>query len=100
MTIPLLTFQFLVCFQVLLWKPALFLFSSIHESLSYLEGRATVFHSCYLSVCADTGTTEMPSVVLGHFVLPPACLQEGQAKKLIWGYFPREIPHECSLGAN
>uniref|UniRef100_A0A8C3XXB9 Telomere repeat binding bouquet formation protein 2 n=1 Tax=Catharus ustulatus TaxID=91951 RepID=A0A8C3XXB9_CATUS len=77
---------------------SLFLFSSIHESLSYLEGRATVFHSCYLSVCADTGTTEMPSVVLGHFVLPPACLQEGQAKKLIWGYFPREIPHDPSPG--
>ncbi|NWX34079.1 TERB2 protein, partial [Notiomystis cincta] len=67
---------------------------SIHESLSYLEGRATVFHSRYLSVCTGTGGGEKPSVVLGHFVLPPACLQEGQAKKkIIWFFFPREIPH-------
>ncbi|XP_032926966.1 telomere repeats-binding bouquet formation protein 2 isoform X2 [Catharus ustulatus] len=75
------------------WLDADYLFSSdaahpdtrsIHESLSYLEGRATVFHSCYLSVCADTGTTEMPSVVLGHFVLPPACLQEEIRRKIGW----------------
>ncbi|NXL79364.1 TERB2 protein, partial [Leptocoma aspasia] len=71
------------------WLDADYLFSSdathpdtrsIHESLSYLEGRATVFHSCYLSACAGTAAGERPSVVLGHFVLPPACLQEGQAK--------------------
>ncbi|XP_057244749.1 beta-2-microglobulin-like, partial [Malurus melanocephalus] len=53
-----------------------FLSSSIHESLSYLEGRATVFHSRYLSAWAGTRAGEKPSVVLGHFVLPPACLQE------------------------
>uniref|UniRef100_A0A8C3Q396 Uncharacterized protein n=1 Tax=Geospiza parvula TaxID=87175 RepID=A0A8C3Q396_GEOPR len=68
--------------------------SDIHESLSYLEGKATVFHSCYLSVCASTRAAERPSVVLGHFVLPPACLHEGQAKTIIWGCFPVEIPHD------
>ncbi|NXR29603.1 TERB2 protein, partial [Cinclus mexicanus] len=75
------------------WLDADYLFSSdaahpdtrsIHESLSYLEGRATVFHSRYLSVCADTGTRGKPSVVLGHFVLPPACLQEEIRKKIGW----------------
>ncbi|KAM7039650.1 telomere repeats-binding bouquet formation protein 2 [Acridotheres tristis] len=75
------------------WLDADYLFScdaahpdtrSIHESLSYLEGRATVFHSCYLSLCADTGTGEKPPVVLGHFVLPPACLQEEIRRKIGW----------------
>ncbi|XP_016156419.1 PREDICTED: telomere repeats-binding bouquet formation protein 2 isoform X1 [Ficedula albicollis] len=75
------------------WLDADYLFSSdaahpdtrsIHESLRYLEGRATVFHSRYLSVCADTGTTEKPSVLLGHFVLPPACLQEEIRRKIGW----------------
>ncbi|NWX53338.1 TERB2 protein, partial [Promerops cafer] len=70
---------------------------SIHESLSYLEGRATVFHSCYLSVCAGTGAGERPSAILGHFVLPPACLQEGQAKKIIWDTFPGKSPMSAAL---
>ncbi|NXD23090.1 TERB2 protein, partial [Spelaeornis formosus] len=78
------------------WLDADYLFSSdaahpdtrsIHESLSYMEGKATVFHSHYLSVCANTSTGEKPSVVLGHFVLPPACLQEEIRRKIgrfIW----------------
>nr|XP_054498272.1 telomere repeats-binding bouquet formation protein 2 isoform X2 [Agelaius phoeniceus] len=78
------------------WLDADYLFSSdaahpdtrsIHESLSYLEGKATVFHSCYLSVCASTRAAERPSVVLGHFVLPPACLHEEIRRKIgrfIW----------------
>ncbi|NXS51894.1 TERB2 protein, partial [Brachypteracias leptosomus] len=72
------------------WQDADYLFSSdaahpdtrrIHESLDYLEDRATVFHSRYLS--ASTGAGAKLSVVLGHFILPPACLQEGQGKKNI-----------------
>ncbi|XP_061205942.1 telomere repeats-binding bouquet formation protein 2 isoform X2 [Neopsephotus bourkii] len=67
------------------WQDAEYLFSSdaahpdtrrIHESLSYLEGRATVFHSSYLSAWANSSAEEKMSVALGHFVLPPACLQE------------------------
>ncbi|NXT55141.1 TERB2 protein, partial [Pluvianellus socialis] len=54
----------------------------IHESLDYLEGRATVFHSHYLSAWASTGAGTKPPVALGHFVLPPACLQEGQWTKI------------------
>ncbi|XP_054692744.1 telomere repeats-binding bouquet formation protein 2 [Grus americana] len=59
----------------------------IHESLDYLEGRATVFHSRYLSVWGSTDVGAKPSVVLGHFVLPPACLQEEIRRKIgrfIW----------------
>uniref|UniRef100_A0A8C5NRH1 Telomere repeat binding bouquet formation protein 2 n=1 Tax=Junco hyemalis TaxID=40217 RepID=A0A8C5NRH1_JUNHY len=72
------------------WLDADYLFSSdaahpdtrrwAQESLSYLEGKATVFHSCYLSVCASTRAAERPSVLLGHFILPPACLHEGSAE--------------------
>uniref|UniRef100_A0A8C3JBL0 Telomere repeat binding bouquet formation protein 2 n=1 Tax=Calidris pygmaea TaxID=425635 RepID=A0A8C3JBL0_9CHAR len=57
----------------------------IHESLDYLEGRATVFHSRYLSAWASSGTGAKPLVVLGHFVLPPACLQE-EIRRQIGGF--------------
>ncbi|NWW88134.1 TERB2 protein, partial [Rhynochetos jubatus] len=59
----------------------------IHESLDYLEGRATVFHSRYLSAWASTGAGAKTSVILGHYVLPPACLQEEIRRKIgsfIW----------------
>uniref|UniRef100_A0A493TBI0 Telomere repeat binding bouquet formation protein 2 n=1 Tax=Anas platyrhynchos platyrhynchos TaxID=8840 RepID=A0A493TBI0_ANAPP len=71
------------------WQDADYLFSSdaahpdtlrIHESREYLDGRATVFHSCYLSAWANTSEEMKESVVLGHFVLPPACLQEGEGE--------------------
>ncbi|KAM6308918.1 telomere repeats-binding bouquet formation protein 2 [Aegotheles albertisi] len=77
-------------------RDAEFLFSSdaahpdtrrIHESLDYVEGRATIFHSRCLSVWASGGTGVTPSVALGHFVLPPACLQEEIRRKIgcfIW----------------
>ncbi|NXY78265.1 TERB2 protein, partial [Glareola pratincola] len=77
-------------------RDADFLFSSdadhpdtrrIHQSLDYLEGRATVFHSRYLSAWASSGAGAKPSVALGHFVLPPACLQEEikrQIGSFIW----------------
>ncbi|NXE25983.1 TERB2 protein, partial [Ardeotis kori] len=78
------------------WWDADYLFSSdaahpdtrrIHESLDYLEGRATVFHSRCLSAWASTSTGAKPLVALGHFVLPPACLQEEIRRKIgsfIW----------------
>ncbi|KAF1587041.1 Telomere repeats-binding bouquet formation protein 2, partial [Eudyptes moseleyi] len=72
----------------------------IHKSLDYLEGRATVFHSRYLSVLASTGTGAKPSVALGHFILPPACLQEEirrQIGSFIWEQAddsPAEQPNE------
>ncbi|XP_009467995.1 PREDICTED: uncharacterized protein C15orf43 homolog [Nipponia nippon] len=78
------------------WRDADYLFSSdaahpdtrrIHESLDYLEDRATVFHSHYLSEWASTGAGVKPSMLLGHFILPPACLQEEIRRKIgsfIW----------------
>ncbi|KAM8804607.1 telomere repeats-binding bouquet formation protein 2 [Eudromia elegans] len=59
----------------------------IHESQDYLDGRATVFHSGYLSAWANTSSEMKQSVVLGHFILPPACLQEEIRRKIgsfIW----------------
>uniref|UniRef100_A0A663DRJ7 Telomere repeat binding bouquet formation protein 2 n=1 Tax=Aquila chrysaetos chrysaetos TaxID=223781 RepID=A0A663DRJ7_AQUCH len=77
---------------------AVFFSCRIHESLDYLESRATVFHSRYLSAWASTDVGAKLSVVLGHFVLPPACLQEGQEKKkTIRVLLPWESPHERSL---
>ncbi|XP_036042179.1 telomere repeats-binding bouquet formation protein 2 [Onychomys torridus] len=57
----------------------------IYQSLEYIEDNATVFHAFYLSAVANT---EMKSsVALGHFVLPPACLQKEIRRKIgsfIW----------------
>ncbi|XP_042660245.1 telomere repeats-binding bouquet formation protein 2 [Tyto alba] len=91
------------------WWDADYLFSSdaahpdtrrIHKSHDYLEGRATVFHSCYLSAWASTGAGAKPLVFLGHFILPPACLQEEIRRKIgsfIWeqaDHSPAEQPNE------
>ncbi|KYO21486.1 telomere repeats-binding bouquet formation protein 2 isoform X2 [Alligator mississippiensis] len=57
----------------------------IHESRDYIEGKATVFHSCYLSSNASSEMKQ--TVLLGHFILPPACLQEEIKRKIgsfIW----------------
>ncbi|XP_052528329.1 telomere repeats-binding bouquet formation protein 2 [Tympanuchus pallidicinctus] len=79
------------------WQDADYLFSSdaahpdtrsIHESLQYLDGRATVFHPCYLSAWLNSSTAKQQPVALGHFVLPPACLQEEIRRKI--GRFPWE----------
>ncbi|NWS75103.1 TERB2 protein, partial [Crotophaga sulcirostris] len=79
------------------WRDAEFLFSSdaahpdthrIHKSHDYLEGRATVFHSQYLSAWASSGAGTKELVALGHFILPPACLQEGLREKSIRVWLP------------
>uniref|UniRef100_A0A8C2Y5A9 Telomere repeat binding bouquet formation protein 2 n=1 Tax=Coturnix japonica TaxID=93934 RepID=A0A8C2Y5A9_COTJA len=71
------------------WQDADYLFSSdaahpdtrrIHESLEYLDGRATVFHSRYLSAWVSSSAAKQPPAPLGHFVLPPASLQEGEGQ--------------------
>ncbi|XP_054244085.1 telomere repeats-binding bouquet formation protein 2 [Indicator indicator] len=92
------------------WRDADYLFSSdashpdtrrIHESLDYLEGRATVFHSQYLSAGESTSMGAKLSVVLGHFVLPPACMQEEIRRKIgrfIWEQAEESQPSD-TLGA-
>ncbi|XP_006883259.1 PREDICTED: uncharacterized protein C15orf43 homolog [Elephantulus edwardii] len=57
----------------------------IYQSLDYIEDNATVFHASYLSAVANAEIKN--SVALGHFVLPPACLQEDIRRKIgnfIW----------------
>ncbi|XP_074862411.1 telomere repeats-binding bouquet formation protein 2 isoform X2 [Carettochelys insculpta] len=59
----------------------------IHQSLDYIEGKATVFHSCYLSANASASSEMKQTVALGHFILPPVCVQEEIRQKLgsfIW----------------
>ncbi|XP_069077350.1 telomere repeats-binding bouquet formation protein 2 [Pleurodeles waltl] len=58
---------------------------SIYGSIEYAEDRATVFHSSYLSAVARSEIRDM--VALGHFILPPACLQKEirrQIGSFIW----------------
>ncbi|XP_007081823.1 telomere repeats-binding bouquet formation protein 2 [Panthera tigris] len=57
----------------------------IYQSLDYIEDNATVFHAYYLSAVANAEVKN--SVALGHFILPPACLQKEIRRKLgnfIW----------------
>ncbi|KAM6180802.1 telomere repeats-binding bouquet formation protein 2 [Erethizon dorsatum] len=57
----------------------------IYQSLDYIEDNATVFHACYLSAVANAEIKN--SVALGHFILPPACLQKEIRRKIgsfIW----------------
>ncbi|XP_072481646.1 telomere repeats-binding bouquet formation protein 2 isoform X2 [Notamacropus eugenii] len=57
----------------------------IYESFDYMEDNATVFHAYYLSAVANVDMKN--TVPLGHYVLPPACLQKEIRKKIgsfIW----------------
>ncbi|KAM9202777.1 telomere repeats-binding bouquet formation protein 2 [Dugong dugon] len=57
----------------------------IYQSIDYIEDNATVFHAYYLSAVANAEIKN--SVALGHFVLPPACLQKEIRRKIgnfIW----------------
>ncbi|KAL4692513.1 hypothetical protein H8959_016323, partial [Pygathrix nigripes] len=57
----------------------------IYQSLDYIEDNATVFHAYYLSAVANAEIKT--SVALGHFILPPACLQKEIRRKIgsfIW----------------
>uniref|UniRef100_A0A7M4EC53 Telomere repeat binding bouquet formation protein 2 n=1 Tax=Crocodylus porosus TaxID=8502 RepID=A0A7M4EC53_CROPO len=79
------TFSILCFFHVCFYKHILPFPSRIHKSCDYIEGKATVFHSCYLS--ANASSEMKQTVLLGHFILPPACLQEEIKRKIgsfIW----------------
>ncbi|XP_063045576.1 telomere repeats-binding bouquet formation protein 2 [Engraulis encrasicolus] len=65
------------------WKRASYLFSDdatcpdtdrVFTSREYMEGKLTVFHSAFISVC-DVRQS-MKSVAIGHYVLPPIPVQE------------------------
>ncbi|XP_036400231.1 telomere repeats-binding bouquet formation protein 2 [Megalops cyprinoides] len=68
---------------IVCWRAAEYLFSNdasccdtrrIFDSVDYVEDRATVFHSAYISTCEKTQSLE--SVLIGHYVLPPASVQK------------------------
>nr|XP_033776426.1 telomere repeats-binding bouquet formation protein 2 isoform X2 [Geotrypetes seraphini] len=46
----------------------------LYQSLDYVNDKATVFHSSYLSATAKSKVRN--AVALGHFILPPACLHK------------------------
>ncbi|KAM5172999.1 telomere repeats-binding bouquet formation protein 2 [Mantella aurantiaca] len=57
----------------------------IYNSLDYVENKATVFHSSFLKTSARSKANNL--MALGHFILPPACLQEEIRRKIgnfIW----------------
>uniref|UniRef100_A0A3B5B6Q9 Telomere repeat binding bouquet formation protein 2 n=1 Tax=Stegastes partitus TaxID=144197 RepID=A0A3B5B6Q9_9TELE len=67
------------------WREADYLFSAdaacpdtvrIFESKDYLWNKVTVFHSLFLSVCERRQSVK--SVSIGHYVLPPASVQDGE----------------------
>ncbi|XP_058150085.1 telomere repeats-binding bouquet formation protein 2 [Dasypus novemcinctus] len=72
----------------------------VFQSLDYIEDNATVFHAYYLSAVANAEIKN--SVALGHFILPPDCLQKEIRRKIgsfIWEqdqYFQTEKHDETA----
>lgn len=52
------------------------LFFRIFESKDYLWNKVTVFHSLFLSACQKRQSVK--SLSIGHYVLPPASIQDGK----------------------
>ncbi|KAM4592252.1 telomere repeats-binding bouquet formation protein 2 [Odontesthes bonariensis] len=89
-----LNFWILEAGAIMSWRTADYLFSEdatcpdtlrIFESQDYLGNKVTVFHSLFLSACAKRQSEK--SVCIGHYVLPPACVQDEVRKvvgRLIW----------------
>ncbi|XP_019935425.2 telomere repeats-binding bouquet formation protein 2 isoform X1 [Paralichthys olivaceus] len=78
------------------WRTADFLFSQdatcpdtlrIYESRDYLWNKVTIFHNLFLSACEKRQSIK--SVCIGHYVLPPASVQDevrNVVGRLIWEY--------------
>ncbi|XP_077450018.1 telomere repeats-binding bouquet formation protein 2 [Stigmatopora argus] len=76
------------------WKTADYLFSndathpdtlSVFQSMEYLQGKLTVFHSLFLCSCKKRRSVK--SVKIGHYVLPPVPVQNAVRNvigRLIW----------------
>ncbi|XP_038557271.1 telomere repeats-binding bouquet formation protein 2 [Micropterus salmoides] len=76
------------------WRTADYLFSKdatcadtlrIFESKDYLWNKVAVFHSLFLSACEKRQSVK--SVCIGHYVLPPASVQDevrNMVGRLIW----------------
>lgn len=57
-------------------KVSQFLFLRIFDSKDYIWNKVTVFHSLFLSTCEKRQSVK--SVSIGHYVLPPAPVQDGE----------------------
>lgn len=55
---------------------SLILFLRVFESKDYLWNKVTIFHSMFLSACQMRQSVK--SVFIGHYVLPPAPVQDGE----------------------
>uniref|UniRef100_A0A3Q3KTG6 Telomere repeat binding bouquet formation protein 2 n=1 Tax=Mastacembelus armatus TaxID=205130 RepID=A0A3Q3KTG6_9TELE len=80
------------------WKTADYLFSEdatcpdtvrIFESKDYLWNKVTVFHCLFLSACEKRHSVK--SVCIGHYVLPPVSVQDGE------GYYCILLSFLCVL---
>ncbi|XP_069553756.1 telomere repeats-binding bouquet formation protein 2 isoform X2 [Brachyistius frenatus] len=85
------------------WRTADYLFSAdatcldtrrIFESKDYLWNKVTVFHSLFLSACEKRQSVK--SVCIGHYVLPPAFVQD-EVRTMV-GRFIWEREDEQSVG--
>ncbi|XP_044306513.1 telomere repeats-binding bouquet formation protein 2, partial [Varanus komodoensis] len=64
----------------------------IHQSIDYLEDRMAVFHAYYLTASANSEIKN--TVPIGHFLLPPACLQREIREKIgsfVWEQIPEPL---------
>ncbi|XP_056610145.1 telomere repeats-binding bouquet formation protein 2 isoform X2 [Triplophysa dalaica] len=89
------------------WKEADYLFSDdasaedttrIFDSEDYIQNRATVFHSDFLSTCEQRRSVK--SVPIGHYVLPPVSIQTEMraiVAKFIW---EKEDQRKCEPQIN
>ncbi|XP_044206703.1 telomere repeats-binding bouquet formation protein 2 isoform X1 [Thunnus albacares] len=84
------------------WRTADYLFSKeatcpdtlrVFESKDFLWNKVTVFHSSFLSACEKRQSAK--SVCIGHYVLPPASVQDDVRNilgRLIWEREDEQVP--------
>ena len=53
----------------------------IFESKDYQQKKVTVFHSLFLCACEKRDSAG--SVCIGHYVLPPVCVQDGEEQLVL-----------------
>ncbi|XP_038139863.1 telomere repeats-binding bouquet formation protein 2 [Cyprinodon tularosa] len=88
------------CGSITGWREADYLFSTdatcpdtlrIFESKDYIWNKVTVIHSLFLSTCEKRQSVK--SLGIGHYVLPPACVQDEVRKvvgRFIWEHKDEE----------
>lgn len=69
----------------------IYIFFRIFESNDYISNKVTVFHSLFLSTCEKRQSVK--SVCIGHYVLSPASVQDGDTLFLF--SFNIEEPSVC-----